>query len=425
MKRHLALSTTILTLSLLATSAFAAPLADVNLGAGGVDFALKAITGGSVSLTVSGPGDFSSQKTFDAGQAPFLSLFHKDGSSLEAGYYKWTLVENPAAGDDRQNTKALAGRSQSGGFTVLAGGSIADPDLPEGGFNKDQVFLDDLIVDGSACIGQDCVNGENFGFDTIRLKENNLRIKFQDTSSSASFPSVDWQITANDSSNGGANKFSIDDIDGGRTPFTIEAGSISNALYVDSDGDVGVGPSSPVVEVHAVDGNTPTVRLEQNGSSGFTPQTWDVAGNETNFFVRDVTNGSKLPFKIKPGAPDDSLFIAADGDVGLGTASPGAGLDVRTTDNPVARFQNTTAGGSTRLAIFNGDGNEWRLTVNGSGLFRITENSESSTELEIDASGNLTVRGTVDVGNTSTGSGAGTSACIDSAGKLCACGSCG
>lgn len=44
----------------------------------------------------------------------------------------------------------------------------------------DNVILDDLIVDGSACIGQDCVNGESFGFDTIRIKENNLRIKAQD-----------------------------------------------------------------------------------------------------------------------------------------------------------------------------------------------------------------------------------------------------
>ncbi len=62
----------------------------------------------------------------------------------------------------------------------------------------DQVILDDLIVDGSACIGFDCVNGESFGFDTLRLKENNLRIRAVDTSSSASFPSNDWQITFND-----------------------------------------------------------------------------------------------------------------------------------------------------------------------------------------------------------------------------------
>ena len=142
----------------------------------------------------------------------------------------------------------------------------------------DQVILDDLIVDGSACIGFDCVNGESFGFDTIRIKENNLRIKAQDTSSSASFPSNDWQITFNDSSNGGANKFSIDDIDGGRTPFTIEAGAPSHSLYVDDGGRLGLGTNTPVTDIHIKSGNTPTLRLEQDGSSGFTPQTWDVAG---------------------------------------------------------------------------------------------------------------------------------------------------
>ncbi len=192
--------------------------------------------------------------------------------------------------------------------------------------HADQVILDDLIVTGSNCVGMDCVNGENFGFDTIRLKENNLRIKFQDTSNSGSFPSNDWQITANDSTNGGANKFSIDDIDGGRTPFTIEASAPSDSLYVDDGGRIGIGTGTPVVEVHVVDGDSPTLRLEQDGSSGFTPQTWDVAGNETNFFVRDATNGSPLPFRIRPSAPQNSLYIDTDGDIGLGTASPDAGL---------------------------------------------------------------------------------------------------
>ncbi len=185
----------------------------------------------------------------------------------------------------------------------------------------DQVILDDLIVDGSICAGMDCVNGESFGFDTIRLKENNLRIRFVDTSSTSSFPSRDWQITANDSSNGGANKFSIDDIDGGRTPFTIEAGAPSHSLYVDDGGRVGFGTATPVVQLHLKDGNTPTLRLEQDGSSGFTAQTWDVAGNEANFFIRDATNGSTLPFRIEPGTPSNMLYIADDG-VGITTTNP-------------------------------------------------------------------------------------------------------
>jgi Chaperone of endosialidase len=76
------------------------------------------------------------------------------------------------------------------------------------------------------------------------------------------------------------------------------------------------------------DGDSPTMRLEQNGSSGFTPQTWDVAGNETNFFIRDATNGSRLPFRIQPGAPTNSLFVTADGSIGLGTSNPTDKLQV-------------------------------------------------------------------------------------------------
>ena len=208
---------------------------------------------------------------------------------------------------------------------ILTGGLILFATM---GLQADQVILDDLIVDGSNCVGQDCVNGESFGFDTIRLKENNLRIKFQDTSTTSSFPTRDWQLTANDSSNGGANKFSIDDIDGGRTPFTIEAGAPSHSLYVDDGGRLGLGTSTPVVDVHTKSGNTPTLRLEQDGSSGFTAQTWDLAGNETNFFIRDASNGSTLPFRIKPGAPSNSIYIAADGDIGLGTDSPNSQLHI-------------------------------------------------------------------------------------------------
>lgn len=197
----------------------------------------------------------------------------------------------------------------------------------------DQVILDDLIVDGSACIGFDCVNGESFGFDTLRLKENNLRIKGEDTSSTASFPGNDWQITFNDSANGGANKFSIDDLDGGKTPFTIEANAPTNSLYVDDGGRIGIGTATPVVLLHVKSGNTPTLRLEQDGSSGFTPLVWDLGGNEANFFIRDATNGSTLPFRIFPGAPSNALNIeATTGDVGIGDTSPDAALDVERSD---------------------------------------------------------------------------------------------
>ncbi len=199
--------------------------------------------------------------------------------------------------------------------------------------NKDpmtQVFAEDVIVQGSIGVGMDVPGGYSFGFSTIAMLENNLRIRFDDTSNSASFPDNDWEITINDSGNGGQNYFRVNDITQGSSPFTIRGGAGSHALYVsNSGGNVGLGTDSPAVELQVTDGDSPTLRLEQNGTNGWTPQTWDVAGNETNFFVRDVTNGSKLPFKIKPGAPDNAIFVAANGNIGLGTANPQHRLEVK------------------------------------------------------------------------------------------------
>jgi hypothetical protein len=150
--------------------------------------------------------------------------------------------------------------------------------LMVGNAQATQVIPMDLIVQGSECVGFDCTSTESFGFDTLRIKENNLRVHFQDTSSTASFPGNDWRIVINDSSNGGANYFAVEDSDAVTVPFRVLAGAGNNALYVNASGNVGMGTAAPVVELHVADGDSPTLRLEQDGSSGFTPQTWDLGG---------------------------------------------------------------------------------------------------------------------------------------------------
>jgi hypothetical protein len=288
----------------------------------------------------------------------------------------------------------------------------------------DQLILDDLIVDGSLCVGFDCVNGESFGFDTIRIKENNLRIKAQDTSSTASFPTNDWQITFNDTSNGGANKFSIDDIDGGRTPFTIEAGAPSHSLYVDDGGRIGFGTSTPVADLHVKSGNTPTLRLEQDGSSGFTPQTWDVAGNEANFFIRDATSGSTLPFRIFPGAPSNALTIEGTGDIGMGTTSPEQVLHVqRSGTNPVNALVESTGGGAVQIRMETDSTNRRFLARDGSG------NNESQIVFGDDGDfqflGPTASEVRFHIGPSLTpGGSAGSALCVGTNNVVCICGSC-
>src|SRR5246127_4977986 len=129
--------------------------------------------------------------------------------------------------------------------------------IPSGRGAADTVIPDDLIVQGSACVGLDCVNGETFGFDTIRLKENNTRIKFDDTSTSAGFPNNDWQLTANDSASGGANKFSVDDITASTVPVTVTGSAPTNSIFVDSTGRLGLRTSTPVLDIHVATSNTP------------------------------------------------------------------------------------------------------------------------------------------------------------------------
>ena len=233
---------------------------------------------------------------------------------------------------------------RTGGLALAA---LALGLLPAAPATGDQCILDDLIVDASQCIGFDCVcNGETFGFDTLRLKENNLRIHFQDTSTLPNFPTNDWRIIINDSANGGASYFAIEDSSAGRQSFRVEAGAPSNALYVEADGDLGLGTANPVVDLQVVDGNTPTLRLEQNNSSGFTPQTWDVAGNEVSFFIRDVTNGSTLPLRIQPGTGSSTLWLDADERVGIGgETAPDKELHVRGTI--LADPDNATVGAAT------------------------------------------------------------------------------
>jgi hypothetical protein len=300
-------------------------------------------------LTVAAPDGTVVRQAFEPSATATLSIEATKGQSRPDGVYTYELRATPilsqatrqqlAAASEADRDTVVAQLRQSGalpadlvqaGHFQIAGGAFV---LPSAGpeptsTDKDAVTADDQIVQGSLCVGFDCVDGESFGFDTVRLKENNTRIGFDDTSVSAGFPANDWQLTANDSASGGANKFSIDDVTGAKTPFTIIAGAPSNSLYVNSNGKVGLGTATPILDLHMLTGDTPAIRLDQSNGSGFTAQIWDVAGNEANFFVRDVTGGSRLPFRIRPGAPTSSIDIAASGNVGIGTAAPEQKLHV-------------------------------------------------------------------------------------------------
>lgn len=153
------------------------------------------------------------------------------------------------------------------------------PWLCQPALHADQVLSDDVIIQGSLGVGFDAVNGEVFGFDTLVLKENNLRIFFNDTSSSALFPTNDWRIVINDTTNGGKSFFGIDDVTAGRRPFTLSAGAPADSFFIGSSGFLGLGTPIPAKQLHISAGNTPTVRLDQSGNGGYPAQfgiSWEM-----------------------------------------------------------------------------------------------------------------------------------------------------
>lgn len=410
------------------------------------------------TLTITFPDGRSARKTFAAGASPQISLGEKRFENLPDGVYVYELQLAPvlsagmkdaaakARGKDDDSESERNGRkplsvsalTQSGSFAVVngsiivAGGSEPEQKRPvkastaptrvpvspsvaerirnnhRAFFKPDFVIADDLVVQGSACVGLDCVDGEVFGFDTIRMKENNTRLQYDDTSTTAGFATNNWQIRANSSASGGASFLAFVDqgatgnSETGTLVFQVDAGAPANSLRVSSLGRIGVRTATPVLDIHINATDTPDFRLEQNNTGGFAAQTWDIAGNEANFFVRDVTSGSRLPFRIRPGAPTSSIDIAANGNVGIGTGTPANRLDVvvaggvsataikadtnqisqlvfshGTTDQWFISSRGTADAPNNRLAVFfnTGAGFSERMTINSAGNVGINTNA--------------------------------------------------
>jgi hypothetical protein len=461
-------------------------LVSISSAGQGVRFDVAAPNAG-LTITISAPDGQVFSKEFQGAVADFR-LANSKGERFADGQYYYEVRVTPQISSDVKETLAAArakGNSDevrrdlikrgalpaqplvvSGGFAILNGSVVVPGALEEGGSasatNQPRVFkraagtaassfrpnsgasviglrrhhpvvnpffdfviADDLIVQGSGCFGLDCVDGENFGFDTIRVKENNTRIQFDDTSVSAGFATNNWQIRANAQGSGGGAFLAFVDqgatgnSETGTIVFEVDAGAPANSLRVSSGGNIGIGTATPVLDVHANTTDTPAIRLEQNNSGGFTAQTWDIGANEANFFVRDVTSGSRLPFRVRPGAPTSSVDIAASGNVGIGTGSPttarlvidgtsgATGLDLSSDDlyadmRVIRNTLNTTdkdlylqflAGAGSKLHLFSNNSETMTLT---GGQVGIGTTSPTAT-LSVSGTANKTGGGSWDV----------------------------
>jgi len=389
-------------------------VARVNVGPAGVDWS-PAVDYERLVLTVVGPEGFENRQELEAGQSPSLSLFKPTGERLPDGIYRYELRVLPRVG----GTGNLAAKTVQRGSLWIHDGAFFAPN-PETSpvaapasskppqihniTGKDSVIPDDLVVQGTACIGPNCLNGDPDATNTIKLKSRTPRILFDDPMGfGCCFPATDWILQAN--TDAPSPEFFLQEAFSGFKPFVVQDGAPSYTLvasfgagFSSTSGRVGINTQVPLQPLHVVSDTGPTIRLEQPVSPG-PARIWDVGANNTQFFVSDITAGSVQPFRIRAGAPTSSIDVAASGNVGIGTASPSVPLHVSRSTGAILEGILLSNNNEARVSIENtGVGARYTMAVNNTNpaIFFIARNSDVGTILEVnrrlDAGGSPSLR---------------------------------
>ncbi|KRS17858.1 hypothetical protein [Roseovarius indicus] len=252
---------------------------------------------------------------------------------------------------------------------ILMAGLLPTPALTQTLLNGDHSIAGDL------CVGGRCTDNESLPTGPLHLKQDMLSIRAYDTSDLIGFASNDWVLRFNESGQGGQSFFAVHDETAGLTPFRVDAGAPENALRVDATGNIGIGTGLPLVNLHIYDSDGAGILMEDNAWQ------WFVTGTQDAFVLFEPQSPA-IPFQIRSGAPDASIHVAANGNVGLGTHAPGAPLEVvnnstfsyfRLTARQAAVNRSVdvtfTGGplgtGELRYNIVDGDGPEMKLNANG------------------------------------------------------------
>jgi hypothetical protein len=138
----------------------------------------------------------------------------------------------------------------------------------------------------------------------------------------------DWSIWSSGSGNGeGTGKLLFDD-------------GIGYRLVLMTNGNVGMGTTTPAAQLHVTSANYPTALLETSSASGTWLDLNNTSTNGTNWIILSTGTGNgegpgKLMFDVGPNASSVSreavMVLQSNGNVGIGTVSPNFLLEVNGT----------------------------------------------------------------------------------------------
>jgi hypothetical protein len=148
------------------------------------------------------------------------------------------------------------------------------------------------------------------------------------------FASGTRALAADVNANFSAVKTAVDDNDARITPLedldghSLDSfnGSIIDALFVDNQGEVGIGTSDPSAALE-ISADSAKISLKSTLTSGG-ESVIEFGDFVTRYFIRNPANTNRLHIVVNTSTPREAITVGTFGEVGISNVNPNADLDV-------------------------------------------------------------------------------------------------